>query len=66
MAAVIHQSVTQQEKPGILDPGCNNINFLSILDRFSIVLGSILHLFSVDYEVWKEFMEFVGLENSDG
>ena len=40
-------------------PGCSNINFFSILDHFHIILGSILHRFSIDYEVWKEFVESI-------
>ena len=32
-------------------PACSNINLFSILDHIYIVLSSILHLFSIDYEV---------------
>jgi len=48
------------KKPSVFDPRCSNINFFLILAQFSIVLSSILHLLSIDYEVWKEFVGFVG------
>ena len=41
------------------DLACSNINFFSILAQLSIVLPSILYLLSIDYELWKEFVESI-------